>query len=853
MVDFSKLLTKKKPTKALDPISIFNDLDKESGKEYLRPPQEAVLVDWHENWRSKRDVIVKLHTGQGKTLIGLLMLQSSLNEGIGPVLYICPNNYLVNQTIEQAREFGIGTVQFTPRVSRPPQAFLNSNSILVTNCNKLFNGKSVFGVVGSGKETINLGALVMDDAHKCLDIIREAFSIKVDKTDKEGKIHPIYAALWDLFHESLRRQAPGTCSDIASSEPNSLMAVPFWTWHDRQKEVLALLQEHKERDELLFVWDLLKDRIEQSICLFSGTRLEIAPRLLPVDLIPSFSQAKKRIFLSATLTEDAFLVRDLQIDPESVSKPLSSGDVKYCGERLIVIPSLVDPTQVREKLISWVSHIARKHGNFGVVTITPSFEHVKLWEKYGASVTNVQNLEQEIANLRSLIKKKEATKVMIVVNEYDGVDLPDSTCRILTLDSLPTYSSLTEKFAQEMRPTSGIIRRHLAQRVEQGMGRAIRGSSDWCIVVVIGSNLTNFISEHSKRMYLSKEAQLQIRIGEELANEMKQEGTQLQVVEKLVNQVLNRDGNWKEYYKERMSELEIDAVNTENLKRTILERNAENLCIQGNYEKATEVLRELIQLSEPADEGWYLQLMATYLYPINRTKSMDLQLKAHSENNRLFRPETGISYLKLTPTGTSRASLILKWIHSHESFNALLMNLTTILDKVVFGAPSELFEEGIDELGIALGFSTQRPEKALGTGPDNLWNIEGKKYWTVECKSMVSPDRKEITKKEAGQLANTIGWFKENYEDLEGQHVLVHPSIKLAKDAFVPVQIWCLDHEHLEKLKKNVRGFYTSMQDIPIASLSVAVVKTKLSEYGLEASALAANYLKNAEKHQVTK
>jgi len=496
----------------------------------------------------------------------------------------------------------------------------------------------------------------MDDAHKCLEIIRESFSIIAHRTDIEGKKNPIYAEIWDLVKESLGRQAPGTCSDIASGEANSLMAVPFWTWHSKQKEVLNILQEHKGRRELLFVWDLLKNSIEQSTCLFSGNRLEIAPRLLPVDLIPSFSEAKRRIFLSATLTEDAFLVRDLSIDPNSVSKPLSSGDVPYCGERLIVIPSLVDPKVTREKLIGWISRIAEHSGHFGVAVITPSFEHAKHWSKYGAVMTNVRSLEQEIIELRNKVMKKVSKQVVVIVNEYDGVDLPDSVCRILTLDSLPSYSSLMEKFAQEMRPTSGIIRKHLAQRVEQGMGRAIRGSSDWCIVVVIGNKLTDFLSEHSKRKHLSKEAQLQIRVGEELAEEMKSEGMELKVVGKLVNQVISRDVAWKGYYKEKMADLEDEATNTENLKRAILERNAETLYIQRNHTKAISILRQLIQMSEKSDKGWYLQLIATYLFPVDSTKSMDLQLKAHSENNRLFRPEHGIIYSKLTATGSSRAS-----------------------------------------------------------------------------------------------------------------------------------------------------------------------------------------------------
>jgi replicative superfamily II helicase len=86
LVDFSKLLEKKSLGKEIDPVAIFERLDKETSKEYLRPPQTEVLSEWHQKFRSRKDSIIKLHTGQGKTLIGLLMLQSYLNEGKGPAI-----------------------------------------------------------------------------------------------------------------------------------------------------------------------------------------------------------------------------------------------------------------------------------------------------------------------------------------------------------------------------------------------------------------------------------------------------------------------------------------------------------------------------------------------------------------------------------------------------------------------------------------------------------------------------------------------------------------------------------------------------------------------------------------------
>ena len=71
------------------------------------------------------------------------MLQARLNEGKGPAVYLCPNNYLIEQTCEQARQFGIATCQAEPDL---PEAFLTSEQILVTSVQKLFNGLTKFGL-----------------------------------------------------------------------------------------------------------------------------------------------------------------------------------------------------------------------------------------------------------------------------------------------------------------------------------------------------------------------------------------------------------------------------------------------------------------------------------------------------------------------------------------------------------------------------------------------------------------------------------------------------------------------------------------------------------------------------------
>lgn len=73
-----------------EPRELYASLpDKSTGYGYLRDVQGQVLTAWHAR-RTERDLVVKVNTGGGKTIDGLVMLQSYLNDGKGPALYVAP-------------------------------------------------------------------------------------------------------------------------------------------------------------------------------------------------------------------------------------------------------------------------------------------------------------------------------------------------------------------------------------------------------------------------------------------------------------------------------------------------------------------------------------------------------------------------------------------------------------------------------------------------------------------------------------------------------------------------------------------------------------------------------------------
>lgn len=263
MVDFSKRLTSKKIEAVIDPVKLYDTLDRAYDKGPLRPAQAAVLAEWFDKHRDNKDIIIKLHTGQGKTLIGLLMLQSRLNENSGPVLYLCPNNFLVEQTCEQAKEFGIATCTANPDL---PDDFFNGKSILVTSVQKLFNGLTKFGLEKKGEA---VSTLLMDDAHACSDAIRDACRIRLPKEDAA------YNELLRLFSQTLEQQGVGTYADIVNGQYDALLPVPYWAWMDMESDVARILSKGSARDTVKFVWPLIRDMLEHCQCVVSGGAIEI--------------------------------------------------------------------------------------------------------------------------------------------------------------------------------------------------------------------------------------------------------------------------------------------------------------------------------------------------------------------------------------------------------------------------------------------------------------------------------------------------------------------------------------------------------------------------------------------------
>ncbi len=833
MIDFRKRVAATATALKTSPVEIYETLDRSSDKNALRPAQLSVLTDWWESHQNKKDVILKLHTGQGKTVLGLLILQSKLNQNKGSALYLCPTQNLVNQTCEQAKQFGIKfcTINADKTI---PNDFLESKSILITSVQKLFNGLTKFGI---NNQSEKVGCIVLDDSHACIDAIQSAFTITI-KNNENG-----YENLLQIFENELEKQGLGTFMDIKSKNHDAFLLIPYWAWQEKVYEVTNLLSTLQENLNVKFAWRLIKDSIKDCQCLISGSHIEITPYLNPIEQFGTFSKADHRVLMSATTNDDSFFIKGLGLDKNAILNPLLYPKERWSGEKMILIPSLIDESLDRKRIIQEFSTKAKSR-EYGVISLVPSFAQSQIWKDSGAKVSKSESIDDDI----NILKSGDYDNCNVFVNRYDGIDLPDNFCRVLIIDSKPYAQNLADRYQESCRADSEAILVKIAQKIEQGLGRGVRGERDYCVIILTGSELVSAIRSKKTKKFFSSQTQTQIDIGLEIAEiakeDLKPGANQIDVVKGLIKQCLKRDEGWKLFYVDKMNNAPIIEREERVLNVLQLEKDAEVKYCLGEYDKAAGIIQKLIDefVTENTEKGWYLQEVARYLYSKSKTESNKKQITAHKLNKLLLKPREGMNVEKINFISQNRIDNMIKWIKKFDNYEQLTIQLDEILNNLQFGVKAEKFENALNELGQILGFATEQPDRERGAGPDNLWCIRDNDYLLFECKNEVKEHRTEINKNELGQMNNSCAWFEREYE-FDYKPILIVPTKYASASAgFSNGNTEIMTKASLSKLIQNVKEFFKEFNALDLNDLSAEQIQKFIDNHSLGTNDLKTKY-----------
>jgi replicative superfamily II helicase len=791
-LNFSQLAGTSVVDTATEPRRIFAALPaKDPRYGYPRDVQTEIWEGWHPR-RTERDLVIKMNTGGGKTVVGLTILKSCLNEGVGPAAYISPDIYLKNQVIAEAGRLKLAVTD-DPRDGR----FLSGKAILATHVQRLVNGRSVFHLANDPRPSVKLGVVLVDDAHNCVTTIADQFTLKVPAE------HPAYPKLLDLFEAELRVQSAATLKDLRTKNRAAAMRIPFWSWIDQRSEVLDVLHPYRDDDEFQWTWPLIKDSLPLCRAVISADAFEVAPPCPAIDQIPSFTEAQRRIYMTATLADDSILVTHCGADAESIATPITPRSADDLGDRMILTPLDTHPQATEEEVRDLLVEQSTRHN---VVVIVPSKYRAQWWRPFAMAVHDKDSIEEGVEALR-----KGHVGLVVLINKYDGIDLADDACRILAIDGLPeAYSGLDRLESLALENTQAMVTRQI-QRIEQGMGRAIRSNEDYCVVLLLGPRLTQRLHQMGTLEQFSPGTRAQMSLSGQVAELLRDKP--FADLPSVIAQCLDRDPGWVGAIRNVLDSVACETTSVVS-ESAIGQRQAFRLAEIGQFTAAMNALQKVIDITiDPKQRGWLKEIAAGYLHHDDKVKAQSLQMSAKGDNKFLLTPRAGIQYNRIARWADQAQAAADYLGATYKSGAELVIGLAAIVADLRMVPDdywaSQRFEQALHELGRHLGFMSQRPDHEVGTGPDVLWATGSNDYLPIECKSGVSTAF--IAKKDAAQRSQTMDWFKANYPTSNATAVIVHPTATLHAQATAPQGTRVITKDKLAALRLAVTALGTAL------------------------------------------
>ena len=785
---------------------LYNSLDAKNSHAVLRTIQKE-CIDLIDNNLDSKELILKLSTGSGKTAIGLLYLRYYSQKYQEPVVFLTSNNQLVEQVILEAENLGLRAKAYGKGENVLDHDSIIGETILVATYEKLFNGNSTFQ-----NYDINPCAIVFDDAHTGMDIIKKQFSLV-----GEGEI---YTELVKIFQESCNNYDIVGWADLTKHAIP--FEIPYWIWQDNLNLVLDLLNKYKK--EFKFVYPLIKYELKFSRCILTTNKFEISPDIINIKAVKPYYETKHKLFMSATFAGSDNFVRILGLNPDTVYNILSPTTDKGIGERMILVPSLTSPTIKREDIINLCCEYSKK---YSVFVLTSSFNESNDWVQEGAILLDSNNIEEELEEL-----KLNRKGLYVTAQRFEGLDLADDLCRVLVIDGIPHGERIIEHYdAEKLGNVAGMGNKNIF-RIEQGMGRAVRSPVDYAVVLLIGNDLSSFVARKECKNALSAETNCQLDLGNRLSRAISNEQNDiLSDLRNTMNGCLQRDPRWKSGYQQEMKSLNKekltlsrDELNLAKEERIFYEKSYKNQPLENQEKFNTEINK----LPDSKAKGKFFENLARIIHSHNPVLAQEIQNKAKDLYTGALTPVTLLPKKSSSPVVQSSQN-IAQLVAGYSNFNGILLALQELKNNFGFNDPdSRKIEESYRKLGEFLGAKATTPDKDSRVGPDVCWEIDN----NVIVLEVKHNKTSSLHKSEAGQLSTSYNWIESQYPSGIEIFPVTMTNVRLYdSDAIYMPNTLLLTQENTFKILDALILFYqgiTSKHEI-----SPVEINTKLKQYEL--------------------
>ncbi len=752
------------------------------------------------------DVALQLPTGSGKTLVGLLIAEWRRRKFEESVVYLCPTNQLVNQTVEQAKvKYGIDVNGFTGSKhyysTKAKSDYTTRAKVAITNYDSLFNTAPFFN-----KPDI----IIIDDIHTAGNYITKMWSLKIRADDQD--LAQLHAEISDCLRPHLTAQSYDRLTGN--------WAVPSDAhWVDKLSSIHLLriapkltriINAHSNAStEVTFSWQVLRDHLDACHIYLSSREILIRPLMPPTWTQTAFADAKQRLYMSATLGAGGDLERLTGI--ASIKRLPAPKDFRSTsvGRRFFIFPGLSLEPDDCDSLRLEMQKIA---GRSVVLTTNNATAEIITGQVKTLDDFATYNAKDIEASKNPFIKADKAAAIMAA--RFDGIDFPSDECRLLCLDGLPKTTNAQERFLMTRMRATALFNERLQTRVLQATGRCTRGLEDRSAVFVTGDELCKYLADKGNWKHFHPELQAEFTFGVE-------QSTQVEVSDLIENfeSFLANDNAWEtantSILEDAKNHVQEPYPAMDNLEEVVkYEVRYQKALWRGDKRTAYEEVRQIIsRLTVQELRGYralWHYLAGAAAWSMSKKPNDDHQRIARKHFTDAMEAAPNVRWLarlasnepveEIARTENIDKDLIDQVDRIKEVL--LKMGITNdhkfekkarrILENINTSAS---FEEGQRELGELLGFTAGNIE--ADASPDPWW-LGATRGIVFEAHAGANPKTK-IDATKARQAASHLDWMKENVPEastLDINVILVTPCSEGhqgAKPSLNNVRYWSLD------------------------------------------------------------
>ena len=515
---------------------------------------------------------------------------------------------------------------------------------------------------------------------------------------------------------------------------------------------------------------MIADVLEHCLVYVSWNEILVRPLIPPTSEHLPFADAHQRIYMSATLGSGGELERSFGVT-RIKRLPVPAGWDKHgSGRRFFLFPDAAHgPAEGNAFVMRAIERAGR------ALVIAPSKTELKRFE--------ATCLPDDIARMRAAQVEEdfdafalEERAALLLANRYDGIDLPDASCRLIVLSGLPAGTHLQERFLFDHLKARRVLVERIRTRIVQGAGRCTRNPKDYAAVVVRGEHLVDFCSrdEHVRAMH--PELQAEVAFG--LDNCEDPDSDLLE----LLDSFLAQDDDWHEAdsdIRARTADAARESMSNAAELAEAAEREVEawQALFQGDLARAVALAQEAAdRLGGSAELRPYRCLWLYLAASWAAEQETDTQL-AEALSRETMECANGISWVpRIEPTAVAppadaeydeRAEKAAAWLKRVGIRGTAFERQLAEIDSQLAQDEATQFELGLTTLGELLGFEAKRPGGQAG--PDSAWRDREKLWLLFEAKTEELPQH-DISVRVVRQAGTHRNWVRNQLGWSEPEH-----------------------------------------------------------------------------------